>query len=1346
MEDAIDDDDPNLLKYPPSPNNEILVEACSVPSLSTTSDSSTSPSVSTPAYSSVTPVAGDNSLPNSCMNSASSLFLRKLRTSKNKIELLQSWIKRCRWAEIDNKLVHFLDTADDNSAMTTLKQLQNDPFFLRSLSSKSLEVDTTIKTDNHSLIVKALIDSGATSCYISHDLVNKFNLSTSAVARPIAVYNADGSLNAAGAISSYCQLNISINDQSESLRCYVTNTGSSSVILGFSWLRHHNPLIDWKKGSLCFRNLATTVDDVPLAFLKPNAPPYVKPSKILSDSVPLANHDPDNLDDDTLNQDPLEEWHRAITDELTDEDESILVLDPQGFYEEVNNISVVEFIDDNVYSHRDGFSQVEDKTTIRLPDMRPSTSTLDVFTDYPDRYFSDYAKVFEKKNFDKLPPRRVWDHAIELKPDAKPVSAKIYPLARNQQEELDAFIKEHLETGRIRTSKSQFASPFFFVKKKDGSLRPVQDYRHLNEITIKNRYPLPLISELMDKLKGARFFTKLDIRWGYNNVRIKHGDEHKAAFITNRGLFEPLVMFFGLTNSPATFQTMMNELFKDLIDKGVVIVYMDDILIFTKDLASHRQIVNQVLQILQDNDLSLKPEKCLFEQSEVEYLGVIVSHNCIRMDPKKVEAIRDWPAPRNKKDVQQFLGFVNFYRRFIDRFSTMAKPLNNLCKNVPFLWSTDCQLAFENLKSGACAMRSLAIPVDDAPFRLEADSSGFATGATLSQFQNGEWKPISFLSKSLSETERNYKIHDRELLSIMRALSEWRHYLLGCSSPFEIWSDHLNLQYFMRNQKLNRRQARWSLELADFNFSLVHKAGSTMICADALSRRPDYDKGESDNDNITLLPSHLINKVTFDLDVPIIREIASFSNLSLEMFESHRNSPGWSFSDNLALWYNRIFVPNANDLRESIIRSNHDSPFSGHPGRAKTVELIQRDYWWPTLTKDVNRYVSGCLACQKAKPHRSKPVGLLSPNAVPTENWQIISVDMIVDLPRSRNYDSILVVVDRLSKMTRCIPTNKTLSSEGLARLYRDRIWKDFGFPARVISDRGSIFVSRFTKALNSLLNIDENTSTAFRPQTDGQTERMNQEIEQYLRFFVNDHQSDWSEWLACAEFSLNNRINKSTGYSPFFLNYGRHPLRPLTPLRSNSSNVQSASDFAQKMADLSEESKSALQLANSSMKRHFDSRHIPAPDYQKGDLVFIDASNITSSKPSKKLDWKRLGPFEILERIGSSAFKIDIPDDLQIHNVFNVAKLSPFITPMFASQRSSHRSSSSTSTNNKSSSNPMLQSLPIAQEILNHRSFRNNNTLFLVRLQNESSEDSCWLPFNKFSDPLHLIPKGGVM
>jgi len=347
--------------------------------------------------------------------------------------------------------------------------------------------------------------------------------------------------------------------------------------------------------------------------------------------------------------------------------------------------------------------------------------------------YHDFGKVFLKESFDELPQRRKWDHAIELVPGAEPSSSKLYPMSPNEQDELDRFLDDNLKSGRIRPSKSPMASPVFFIKKKDSSLRFVQDYRKLNAMTIKNTYPLPLIPDFMSRVSKAKYFTKLDVRWGYNNVRIKEGDEWKAAFRTNRGLFEPLVMFFGLCNSPATFQTMMNELFKELIDQQVVVVYMDDILIFTATLEEHRRVVRRVLEILAENNLFLKPEKCVFEALEVEFVGLVISEGQVAMDPVKVAGVKDWPVPEQLVDVQSFLGFINFYRRFIEGFAHIAHPLHALAKKDQVWTCTqEHKNTFQALKDKVSSTPILVQPHPDRPYRLETDSSDYAMGAVVS--------------------------------------------------------------------------------------------------------------------------------------------------------------------------------------------------------------------------------------------------------------------------------------------------------------------------------------------------------------------------------------------------------------------------------------------------------------------------------------------------------------------------------------------------------------------------------------------------------------------------------------
>jgi hypothetical protein len=353
----------------------------------------------------------------------------------------------------------------------------------------------------------------------------------------------------------------------------------------------------------------------------------------------------------------------------------------------------------------------------------------------PARY-KVHAKVFSEEEAQRFPNAREWDHAIDLRKDAPAtLPGKIYALTQPEKQALKEFISEHLRKKYIRLSKSPYAAPFFFIKKKDGKLRPVQDYRKLNEWTIKNRYPLPLIPELIARVKDSVIFSKFDVRWGYNNIRIKEGDEWKAAFITNEGLFEPRVMFFGLTNSPATFQTMMNAIFVEELRQGWLTIYMDDILIHTKnDLGYHRARVHQVLLKLRTHDLYLKPEKCAFEMDKIEFLGVILKGGTVQMDPTKTKGIADWKPPQNVRDVRAFLGFTRFYRYFVPNYSKIARPLIELTqKAVPFHWEEDQIKAFETLKTLMCTRPVLRQPDYTKPFFLLTDASAYGVGAVLSQ-------------------------------------------------------------------------------------------------------------------------------------------------------------------------------------------------------------------------------------------------------------------------------------------------------------------------------------------------------------------------------------------------------------------------------------------------------------------------------------------------------------------------------------------------------------------------------------------------------------------------------------
>ena len=1098
----------------------------------------------------------------------------------------------------------------------------------------------------------ALLDSGATGQFIDTRFVKEHNLNTRKLPRAIPVYNVDGTLNKSGSIEEEIDIILTFKNHTEKATFAVCDLGDKEAILGHTWLFRHNPEIDWRTGEVLFTRCPSQCH-IQVKQKKKEQKHRSKEKKRFASLPPLIEVEEDSEEDTEEKKEDLEEEPEIEPGDRI----FIAFLAPQ---EKVNATSTVS----QKLAEK---SQKDDSGNKTFEEI------------VPPRYH-DFKAVFSKESFDQLPPRKPWDHAIELKLDSEPQRSKVYPLSPNEQAELDAFLEENLKSGRIRPSKSPMASPVFFVKKKDGSLRLVQDYRKLNDITIKNSYPLPLLSDIINKLSKAKYFTKLDIRWGYNNVRIKEGDEWKAAFRTNRGLFEPLVMFFGLTNSPATFQTMMNEIFIDLIDRGVVIVYIDDILIFTETLEEHRKVTEEVLALLQKYNLYLNAKKCEFEKLKVEYLGLIISQGKIEMDPVKIDGVATWPEPACVKDVQSFVGFVNFYRRFIEAFAETARPLHQLTKkDTPWKWSTEEKAAFEELKKKVTSAPILIFPDPEKQYKVEMDASNYAYGGVLSQQgEDGKWHPVAFLSKSFTEVERNYDIHDKEMLAIIRGLEEWRHYLEGAKHTFEIWTDHKNLEYFMKAKKLNRRQARWSLFLSRFDFILKHRPGKQSMKPDALSRRPDHGKGENDNEDVVLLkPSYFRIQALKQGHILLtgeekgllqkIRNAKDFDESVVTAVEELKKSPSkklieeeWSEEQGLILFRGKVYVPKDSDLRMQIVKAHHDLQIAGHPGRWKTLELVSRNYWWPGLSRYIASYCKGCDRCNRTKSFPAKPVGKLVPTQIPKDVWEIISVDLITGLPESQGHNSIMVVVDRLSKYIHVVPTNDTVTSEGVARLFRDNVWKNHGLPVQVISDRGPQFVSNFMRELNKLLGIKTAASTAYHPQTDGQTERVNQEVEQYLRLFVNHRQDDWADWLSMAEFSYNNRIQASTRQTPFMLNSGRNPRLGTEPIRD--STMEAVDSFVKRLQASRKEAEAALHQAAEDMARYYDQNRQEAETYKVGDKVWLDGKDIQTDRPSKKLEDRRYGPYSIVKVVGPNSYQLKLPPSMKIHPVFNTVKLKPYL------------------------------------------------------------------------------------
>lgn len=908
----------------------------------------------------------------------------------------------------------------------------------------------------------------------------------------------------------------------------------------------------------------------------------------------------------------------------------------------------------------------------------PEDSKDDESTTLPAKY-AEFVDLFSKKAAAILPEHRKYDCSIDLQEGAQPPFGPIYSLSRPELLALRNYIDENLASGFIQHSKSPAGAPILFVKKKDGTLRLCVDYRGLNKVTVRNRYPLPLIPQLLEQLSRAKVFTKIDLRGAYNLVRIKPGDEWKTAFRTRYGHFEYRVMPFGLTNAPAIFQHMMHDIFREYLDLFVVI-YLDDVLVYSNNLKEHEKHVKMVLQKLRDVNLYAKLEKCHFDCDTVEFLGYNVSPSGISMDCSKVGSIRDWQIPKSVKGVQCFLGFANFYRSFIKDYSRIATPLITLTKkDKRFEWTREANNAFIELKQAFTSAPVLAHADPNKPFIMETDGSDFAVGAVLSQQGlDGILHPVAFYSRKLSPAEINYEIYDKELLAIVAAFEHWRNYLYGAAHPVKVYTDHRNLLYYTTTRKLNRRQARWSIFLAEFDFVITFRPGNKQGKPDALSRRPEYAlKGDevavTQQSAVVLKPRMLKLNTTLSYPAPQDTNILSLIRKSQEkdekIVEISRNLRIGQARDDehkdyalneegLVTRKGALYVGGV-PAKLAIMQKYHDSPAAGHFGVKKTMELVARTYWWPHQRQFIRDYVRSCDTCCRAKPSRHRPYGLLRPLDIPEGPWQSVTMDFITALPMSKGNDSVLVVVDRYSKMAHFVPCRKSINAEETARLLLDQVVKLHGVPKEIITDRGPQFISSFWKTLFELLGSKVKLSSAFHPETDGQTERTNQILEQYLRCTINYQQDNWTELLPLAEFAYNNSVQSATNKTPFYLNCGFHPR--LDPRQETFAKNPAALDRIEGLQRTRLELKEQLTKAQNRYKQYADRFRLSSPEFKRGDKVWLLRKHIHTTRPSDKLDYRKLGPFIISEEINPVAFKLKLPDSMRVHDVFHVSLLEKY-------------------------------------------------------------------------------------
>ncbi|CAH8628181.1 unnamed protein product [Schistosoma guineensis] len=814
------------------------------------------------------------------------------------------------------------------------------------------------------------------------------------------------------------------------------------------------------------------------------------------------------------------------------------------------------------------------------------------------------------------------------------------------QPHLESMIKDMLEKKIIVPSSSPWASPIVLVKKKDSSLRLCVDYRRLNAITKRDSFPLPRIDATLDAMKGARWFSTLDLASGYWQVEVRPQDRKKTAFVVPNGLYEFQVMPFGLTNAPATFQRLMQTVLQGLVPHQCLI-YLDDIIIYGNTPEQHNANLKAVLQRIKQHNLKVKPSKCRLLQKEVLFLGHRITEDGVATDKEKTRVIVNWPQPKSPEDVRSFLGLASYYRRFVRDFASLAAPLHRLThKGRKFLWTSECQQAFDALKARLTSPPILAFPdtsADGGEFILDTDASSSAIGAVLSQVaRDGHERVIAYASRRLDKTEARYSTTRREMLALVKFLQHFRHYLLG--KPFRVRTDHRALQWLRSFREPEGQVARWQERLQEFDFTCEYRPGNRHANADALSRIPqttDIINAILSTAPETDWPS--LQAADPDLQIVYQRQLHGNSKPSMRELKdqsvtTRRICTKWG---NFKLYGDTLFLMNESKQPllivprvkvESIVEQVHRE--LGHAGERRTEHAVRQRFWWPSIHEDVAQFCKNCNTCCRFKSPQQTPRAPMTP-MVTTGPHQRVGIDIMGPLTTTKNGNRyILVMVDYFTKWCEAVPLPQQ-DAPTVARAFIDHWVSRYGAPVSLHSDQGPAFESHLITEICRLLGIKKTHTTAYHPEGNGLVERTNRTIKAILQSFVSRSSPElWDEVLPQCLLAYRTSVHGSTGFSPAILLFG-HELRlpveiqsPLLPYEEQE-HVPYIRTLRNRLADAYRLVNINLGKASGHQKDIYD-RQAQGPRYTVGDRVWLRRP-MTSLGGCSKFHQPWQGPFEIV-------------------------------------------------------------------------------------------------------------------
>ena len=864
-------------------------------------------------------------------------------------------------------------------------------------------------------------------------------------------------------------------------------------------------------------------------------------------------------------------------------------------------------------------------------------------------------------------------HSIETG-DAEPIRKHPYRRSFAERKVMKEFVEEMMKHDIVEESDSPWSSPVVLVRKRDGKWRFCVDWRELNKVTKKDSMPLPRIDDTLDRLSGCQYFTKIDLTSGYYQVDLESEAIPKTAFVTPDGHYQFKRLGMGLCNAPATFQRLMYKVLGNLLWTNSM-AYLDDIVVFSKNFDDHINHVREVLDRLRQAGLKLKPKKCSVARKFLPYLGHVVSGTGVTPDPENLKALYRYPIPRTKTQVQEFIGLTSYYRRFIPDYSTKAKPLTALTKNVPFEWTLECQEAFETLRHHLLSSPILTHPDFTREFFVYTDASAYGVGAILKQIDdNGKERVIAYASRVLSKPECNYSATERECLAVVFATQKFRPYLYG--TKFTVVTDHCSLCWLQKVKNPNGRLARWGMILQDFEYEIVYKSGKKHLDADALSRNPIESEKKTDAPDASICPVLVLTEEQVDSirrDQQQEEWIRSLLAVHTDPQASHKRNikrQARCYSVKEGLLHRNICTDGCikqalvlpETMKREILESLHDDQSAGHLGISKTFNKIRSRYYWPRMYSQIVNYVQSCTQCNQKKTCQQAPVGQLQPLPPVIKPFARIGFDKLGPFPESLDGNKhVWVVTDYATRLVIAAPSPNGTAAEA-AKFFLNQVILKFGSPRELVTDRGVEFCNELFKKVTELYSVKHRRTTAYHPRTNGLTERFNKTLADMMSHYVNESHTDWDRFLPFLVQAYNTSTHETTGYSPFFLMHGYEAdlmIDQAMALPSDNLDDYTSISFENLMFRNKARELAAERIAKSQekSKERFD-KNRRDHKYKSGDLVWVKFPTAKVGK-AKKLLYTYRGPFRLTLQTAANDFEIE--DSKGKTEVVNVERFKPY-------------------------------------------------------------------------------------